>query len=133
MYFDKLVKSSGNYLYLVFRLLIGLVFFLHGSGKLFGWFGGSVVPLAGLFGVAGIIETLAGLGILLGFFTRLAAVGGLAVMIGALIIAHLPQGWNPLQNGGEPATLFLAAFLVLIVYGSGKWSLERVLLKKEHF
>ena len=133
MYFNKLVKSSGSYLYLVFRLLIGLVFFIHGSGKLFGWFGGSTVPLAGLFGVAGVIETLAGLGILLGFFTRLAAVGGLAVMIGALVKVHLPQGWNPLQNGGEPATLFFAAFLVLIVYGAGMWSLERALLKKEYF
>ncbi len=135
MYLNGIGKKYGEHLYLVFRVLVGLLFFMHGSGKLLGWFGGPGFGFSGpwLMVLAGSIEFLAGLGILLGFFTRLSALGGLVVMVGALATVHFPQGYNPLANGGELATLFLAAFLVLLVYGAQKWSLEKQLLKKELF
>ena len=133
MYFT-FAKQWEDYLFFVFRVFVGLLFFMHGSQKIFGWFGAKgIVALGSLMGVVGVGETLVGLGILLGFFTRLAALGGLVIMVGAWVRVHLSQGINPLGNGGETALLYFLAFLVLLAYGARKWSLEHHLLKKELF
>ena len=124
------IKQWGDVHYLIFRILVGGMFLMHGYGKLWG---PKAAELASLMGLAGVIETLAGLAILVGFFSRLAATGGAIVMLGALIKVHFPQGWNPLANGGELALLYLAAFLVVMVLGNGEWNLEKSLLNKETF
>ena len=112
-------------MYFVFRLLVGLMFFMHGAGKLFGWFGGPGFGFGGepLMVLAGVLEFLIGLAIVFGLWTRLAAFGGAIVMLVAYFKAHL--GWNPLTSGGELAVMYFVAFLVLMVYGAGKWRLEK--------
>jgi len=130
-YCNKFLKGKADAFYVIFRILVGCMFFLHGAGKLFGWFGGPGMGFSGLMGFVGVVEFLAGLGILLGFFTRLSATGGAIIMLGAYVTKHLD--WNPLASGGELAALYFAAFLVLMVYGAGKWCLERKLLGKETF
>lgn len=124
---------SGDVLYLLFRFLVGGMFFMHGSGKLFGWFGGPAIGFKGLMGFVGAVEFLVGLAIVFGFLTRLAAFGGLVIMAAAYITGHMPKGWNPLANQGELALLFLAAFLVLKVYGARRWAVERLFWKEEVF
>lgn len=120
--------------YAIFRIIVGLLFVQHGAQKLLGWFGAQgTVPLMSLMGFAGTVELIGGLAIALGFFSRLAAVGGLAVMLGALATVHFPQGLVPIMNKGELALLFLACFVMVLVHGNGKWSLEKLLLKKEVF
>jgi|SRR3989344_3142274 len=120
--------------YAVFRIVVGLMFVQHGAQKLLGWFGAKgTVSLVSLMGLAGTIELVGGLAIALGFFSRLASVGGMAVMIGALATVHFPQGWVPIMNKGELPLLFLACFIMVLVHGNGKWSLEKALLKKEVF
>ncbi len=120
--------------YAIFRIVVGLMFVQHGAQKLLGWFGAkATVPLLSLMGVAGTIELVGGLAIAVGFFSRLASIGGMAVMIGALATVHFPQGLVPIVNKGELALLFLACFVVIAVHGNGKWSLEQALLKKEMF
>tara|TARA_Y100000310_G_scaffold321134_1_gene378381 strand:- start:1408 stop:1722 length:315 start_codon:yes stop_codon:yes gene_type:complete len=104
---------------------------MYGSGKLFGWFGGTAMELGSLMGVAGVVETLAGLAILLGFWTRLGALGGAITMLVAYFYMHL--GLNPLTSGGEAAVLYFVAFLVLMRDGAGVWSLEKKLTGKEKF
>jgi putative oxidoreductase len=120
--------TKMEWLYTVFRIIIGAIFGLHGLQKL-GAFGQG---MTGLSFFIGICELLIGLGILLGFLTRLAALGGVIIMIGALIKAHWPKGFMPLGNG-EPAWLFLAAFLVIFAWGARKWSLDKLFFKKEVF
>ena len=120
--------------YTIFRIIVGLMFVQHGAQKLLGWFGAQgTVPLVSLMGLAGVIELVGGLAIAVGFFSRLASLGGMAVMIGALATVHFPQGLVPIVNKGELALLFLACFLVIAVNGNGKWSLEQAVLKKEMF
>ncbi len=46
-------------------------------------------------------------------------------MLVALFTQHFPRGANPLFNGGEPAVLFLAAFLVLATHGAGKCAISK--------
>ncbi len=113
---------------------------MHGAQK-FGIIGdGNIAGFAGVSGIpfwlgfiVGSIELAGGLAILLGLFTRIVAlVTGIEMMI-IYVIAHVPNGINPLTNGGELALLFLAAFLVVHTYGAKKLSLERAIFKKEIF
>ena len=123
-----------EYLYFVFRVVVGLLFLQHGGQKLFGWFGGlggNPAELVSLMGLAGVIEFFGGLAIVLGLFTRLTAAIAAIEMVIAYFMVHLPQGQIPLLNQGEPALSFFASFLVLLAYGPGKWSLGKLIFKKE--
>ena len=128
-YCNKYVKSYGNIMYLLFRVLVGLLFTVHGYQKLFV----SGVNLASLMGVAGVVELLAGLAIAFGFLTRLAATGGMITMLVAFFKVHAAKGLNPFSNGGELALLYLAAFIALTIFGARRWNLDKVLFKKELF
>ena len=129
--FNKLVKNHGDKMYFLFRVIVGLLFAIHGAQKLFGIFGGEQQVLFGMMGVAGMIEFVGGLAIALGVFTRLAAIISGIQMLVAYFMVHVPQGWNPLVNKGEVALLYLAAFLALAAFGARKGSLEKALWKKE--
>lgn len=126
--FDAFGRKTEPYMFFIFRVIFGLVFMLHGMQKL-GWLGAAAKT--GLFLFVGIGEFMVGLGIALGLFTRLASIGGVIIMLGANIMAHWPNGINPLSNGGEAAILNLAAFLILFSLGAGKWSLNHLFFKKE--
>ena len=127
-YTDK----GKDVLYLLFRLVFGGLFFVHGLMK-FGFLGGMSFELASMMGVAGVLEVLIGAALVLGLFSRLAGVIGVVEMLVAYFTVHFPQGVNPLQNGGELALLYFAAFLVVIIVGNGTWNVEKALLKKEMF
>ena len=127
---NKWLENYGQYHYFLFRVLVGLMFFLHGYGKLFG---AKAVTLMSFMGLAGVLELLIGLGVLVGFLTRLAAFGGSIVMLVAYFKVHAFTALSPLANGGELAVMYFVAFLVQMKYGNGKWNLEQPLLKKETF
>ena len=99
--------------YVVLRVGAGLLFLCHGLQKLFGFFGGQAVPLASQMGVAGVLELVGGTLLVLGLLTRPVAIVLAAEMLIAYLIAHLPRGVWPLQNGGEPALLYLLIFVFL--------------------
>ena len=120
------VKGYESYFYFVFRVFVGLLFMQHGAMKLFGWFGGNPADLVSLMGLAGVIEFLGGLAIAVGLLTRWAALVSALEMAVAYFMAHFPKGWVPIQNGGELALLFFAAFLVIVAEGSKKWSLDKL-------
>ncbi len=131
---NKIIEKNGDYFYFIFRVFVGLLFFQHGAKKLFGVFGAEEqVVLLSLMGLAGIIEFVGGLSIALGFFTRFAALISAVEMLFAYFKSHLPSGLIPIMNRGELSLLYFAAFLVILVYGAKKWSLEKFLLKKEIF
>ena len=116
---NKFLDDKKSELYFVFRIIVGLMFALHGAVKL-GLMGGSSAE--GLMLVAGIIELVGGLAIVLGTYVGYAAVIAGLEMIYVLGTVHFPNGFNPLENGGELALLYLAAFLVLATHGAGKWT-----------
>ena len=124
------LKGNEDKFYFAFRVLIGLLFVQHGAQKLFGAFGATPVEYISLFGLAGFIEFFGGLLIAFGLFTRIAAFFGIADMIGAWVVAHLPQGYIPILNGGELSALYFAAFLVLLAWGTKKWGLDEIFFKK---
>jgi len=128
--------ANKDYFYFIFRVFVGLLFLQHGLQKLFGMFGGlggQAAELFSMMGLAGLIELLGGLGIALGLFARLGALVAALEMIVAYFMVHVPQGLIPFVNQGELALLYVAAFLVIMAFGSRKWSLEKAIFKKEVF
>ncbi len=133
---------------LILRVMLGIVIFPHGAQKLLGWFGG--------FGFAGtmgfftgqmhipailaflmiIAESLGSLGLIIGLLSRVAAFGIACIMMGAIWMVHWPSGffmnWFGKQagEGFEYHILVLSIAVVLIITGSGKWSMDRIIEAK---
>ena len=114
----------------VFRIVVGLLFVLHGTASLFGIFGGSKgtgahVPfLAWPSWWAAAIQLVAGGLVLVGLFTRPAAILCSGSMAYAYFTVHAPKSLWLVSNGGEPAALYSWVFLTVAVLGGGAWSLD---------
>lgn len=99
--------------YVILRMATGLLFLCHGLQKLFGLFGGTVVPLASRMGFVGVLELVGGLLLVFGVFVRPVAAVLALEMVGAYVMAHLPRSPWPLENGGEVAVLYFVIFVFL--------------------
>ena len=109
--------------YALMRIVAGFLFMFHGLQKIFGMFGGTAVPLVTQAGVAGIIEISAGILIMVGLFTSIAALIASGEMAAAYFIAHAPRAFWPIHNSGELAALYCFVFLYIAARGSGIWSI----------
>lgn len=112
----------------VLRIIAGLLFLSHGTQKLLGFpaaadaaAGGSLPPM---IMAAGIIELVTGILITIGLFTRPAAFLASGTMAAAYFIAHAPQNFFPVNNGGDAAVLYCFVFLYLVFAGAGEWSID---------
>lgn len=116
--------------YALMRVVFGFVFLILGLGKwgLFPgpWslFGGQAAPIASLMGAAGLIETVCGTLIMVGWFTKPAAFLASGEMAVAYFLIHQGQGALPNQNMGERAVLFCFAFLYIATRGAGICSVD---------
>ena len=109
----------------VLRIVTAFIFLLHGTQKYFGIPPTErVVEVLSLSGIAGIIEILCGLLILVGFQTRASAFLASGLMAFAYWIAHAPRDLFPTNNGGDAAILFCFVFLYLVFAGPGPWSID---------
>jgi putative oxidoreductase len=129
----------------ILRLVLGLVFFAHGAQKLLGWFGGfgfsgtmgyftGVMHIPAPFAFLAIAaEFFGGLGLILGFLTRIAAFGIAVNMVVAIATVHRAFGffmnWNGDQKGEgfEYHLLVLAITAFLMIRGAGAFSVDRAL------
>jgi putative oxidoreductase len=115
----------------VLRIVAAFLFMEHGAMKLFGFPGAGdhKVELASLMGFAGILEFFGGGLVLLGLFTRPVAFILSGEMAFAYFMAHAPQGFWTIQNGGEAAVFYCFVFLYFSAAGAGPWSLDRMMRK----
>lgn len=133
--FSPAVWMSRSTGVLILRLALGLVFFMHGAQKAFGWFGGS-----GLEGTIGFMNSLGistflayvvsfwelfgGIFIIFGFLTRLWSAGLVINMLVAIFVVHIGAGFFASAGGFEFNLTLLAIALSLIFLGSGKFSID---------
>lgn len=141
----KLLRTDDSIATTLLRLMTGVVFFAHGAQKMLGWFGGFgfsgtmgfftgtmhiPVPLAFLAIAA---EFFGGLGLILGFLTRIAAFGIAVNMLVAIATVHYPFGlfmnWAGTQKGEgfEYHLLVLAITAFLMIRGAGAFSVDHAI------
>ena len=146
--FKKLMVTADDSTLTFMRLILGIVFFAHGAQKALGWFGGYgfsgtmgffttqmhiPAPLAFL---AICAEFLGGLGLILGFLTRIAAFGVAMNMLVAVLMVHRHiaffMNWagNQKGEGFEYHLLALALAISIIIRGAGAFSVDRALSGK---
>ena len=110
----------------VTRIVVGLLFVMHGTTKLFGFPEGSPVALgAWPMWWAGVLEVVLGTLVTIGLFTRPAAFVASGMMAVAYFWRHFPDGFWPIVNGGESAVLYCFVFLMLVFTGPGGLVLAR--------
>jgi putative oxidoreductase len=129
--------AAGPLLHAALRAGAALLFMQHGVQKLLGGLGGvdgsgGTVPLASLFGLAGLLELVGGALLLLGLLTRPLAFLLAVEMVVAYGMAHLPRGGLPVQNQGELALLYALVFAFLAGSGAGPLSLDRWMARRRH-
>ncbi|MFL5311622.1 MAG: DoxX family protein [Myxococcales bacterium] len=142
--FRRFLRTDDDVSALVMRLTLGVVFFPHGAQKVLGWFGGpgasATIQGFGKMGMPPALTVLimaAELGgsllLILGFLTRLAALGIGCVMAGAIYLVHAKVGffmnWMGTQKGEglEYHLLALGLAIALLVKGGGAFSVDRAL------
>jgi putative oxidoreductase len=110
----------------ILRIVAALLFIEHGSQKLLGFPAGGMsgVALASLSGIAGLIEIVGGVLLLIGLFSRAAAFIMSGQMAVAYWMAHAPKSAFPVNNGGDAAILFCFVFLYIVFAGPGPWSMD---------
>jgi putative oxidoreductase len=148
--FRKLFDTDDNTATAILRLVLGVVFFLHGAQKMFGWFGGfgfsgtmglftGMMQIPAVFAFLAIAaEFFGGLGLILGFLTRIAAFGIAVNMLVAIAMVHrhfgLFMNWAGTQKGEgiEYHLLVLAITAFLMIRGAGAFSIDRAIATSSH-
>ena len=110
----------------ILRIVTALLFLIHGTSKILGWpeTSMSFPPPWTLFWMAGMLELLGGLALLLGAFTRPVAFLLSGEMAIAYWMIHAPESVFPVINRGEGAILFCFIFLYFVFAGAGPWSID---------
>ena len=140
-----LLKTNDSLTPLIARLTLGLVMFPHGAQKALGWFGGygfngtmgfftGPMHIPALFAFLAIAAEFAGaIGLIVGLFGRVAALGIAVNMLMATLMVHASNGFfmnwagNQKGEGFEFHLLAIGLALVVITSGGGRWSIDRVL------
>jgi putative oxidoreductase len=121
------------------RIAMGLILIPHGCQKLFGWFHGlgfegftqlfdklGYHPGAVYTVIAGTIELVGGICLVLGLFTR-----GWSLLLVIFMVFGVQftseKGFFWTQGGAEYSLLILVVGLVFLIRGGGKWSLDRMI------
>jgi putative oxidoreductase len=143
----KIVLTEADSALTIARVVLGFIFFVHGSQLMLGWFGGhglsgSIQFFTQQLGVPAVSALLAicaqffgGLLLILVLAGRVAAIGIIGNMVVAVALAHWQFGlfmnWFCAQKG-EGFEHHLSAFplvSVVVMRGFGALSLDRLLLK----
>jgi putative oxidoreductase len=140
-----ILKTTNSFLPTLARLTLGIVMFPHGAQKVLGWFGGygfsgtmgfftGQMHIPAVFAFLAIVAEFAGsLGLITGFLSRVAAFGIAANMLVAVVMVHGANGFfmnwfgNQKGEGFEYHVLAIGLALIVMIWGSGKVSVDRAL------
>ena len=147
--FKKLITTHPNWGFSIARLTLGLVIFPHGAQKLLGLFGGygyqgtmeSLTTQMGLPSIVAfsviMIEFFGSISLVLGIFSRFWALSLVGMFTGIIITTQLEHGFfmnwygNQAGEGYEYSLLVIGLALTILVNGSGKWSIDSLISKKQ--
>jgi putative oxidoreductase len=148
MFMELLFKTTGDPVLTMLRVVLGTVVLAHGAQKLLGWFGGQGLkatlhffvevmkiptPLA-ILAIA--TEFFGGMGLVVGFLSRIAAAGVVVVMVVAILGVHWHHGffmnWFGSQEGEgfEYHLLAIALASAIVFEGAGAFSVDLAIYQK---
>jgi putative oxidoreductase len=124
---------------LILRVMVGIVMVAHGYNHIFR--GGKIKGTAGWFAslgmkpgilhawLASLTELGAGIMLILGLLTPLAAAGVVGVMLVALITNHIKNGFFIFRpgEGYEYVLTLLMVGLAIGAIGAGEWSIDNAI------
>jgi putative oxidoreductase len=142
----KLFQTDDGFTGFIARVVLGIVFLPHGLQKLLGLFGGyGFSGTADSFVSTGLPSTVAVLiiigesfgsaGLILGFLSRVGAFGIILIMLGAVSLVHIHNGFfmnwfgNQKGEGFEYHILAIGLALIILIKGGGGWSVDGLLMK----
>ncbi len=119
------MKAYTAQTYALLRIVAGFLFVWHGTQKLFNF----PAPVhegtpSYIIYIAGPIELVGGLLVMIGLFTRPAAFLSSGLMASAYWMVHGTRAFFPLTNNGDLAILYSFTFLFISAYGPGIWSVD---------
>jgi putative oxidoreductase len=125
----KWLEKYSDIAYALLRIMAGFMFSFHGVQKILGVLTEFHPPVGSQLWFGGLIELVAGLAILVGFKTRVAAF----ISSGEMAVAYFQFHWKfqtganffPTINKGELAVLYCFVFLYIACRGGVKWSLDK--------
>jgi putative oxidoreductase len=130
MFENEAFRAWAPRLLSVVRVLLGLLYMQHGLSKYFGF--PAPAPqnfqVLSILGLAGAIETIGGLMLALGLYTRWAAL----IMSGEMAVAffiirqRLSVSFFPIRSGGQLEAVYSIFFFTFFLVGGGAWSLDRL-------
>ena len=124
-FLDNLLDGREDQAYALLRIVTGFLFIWHGTQKLFNFPADFPYPLNPLMYAAGTIETLGGILVMIGLFTRPTEFICSGTMAVAYWMVHGMNNFFPILNNGELSAFFCFAFLFIAVRGAGIWSLDK--------
>jgi putative oxidoreductase len=139
MSFQKLLRTSDSWSLLIIRVTVGGVMLVHGLQKLGvigdGNWSGTMGFLTGM-GIPSVVAALVILGeslgaasLILGFLSRFCAASIGIIMLGAIALVHVKNGFFAGNGGYEMPLLIVGSSLALVLAGGGKWSVDRMIQK----
>lgn len=120
------------------RIITGVIFIAHGYMKFFvmgmpgttGFFTQVGIPAAGVMApLIATLEVAGGIALVLGLLTRLAALGLVIDMLGAIFFVRLKGGFFA-PNGAEFEILLFVACVALVIAGAGALSVDEGLARR---
>jgi putative oxidoreductase len=134
MHIAKLHHNS-DWAFLILRLIVAALFLYHGEQK-WGMWTPAVpqqmpVPLLMVFRFLSVVEPIAALAVLVGYWTQIASIGLVLVMISAIVLKiDMFHATFSGQGGWEFELAILASVIVLAFHGAGAFSFDQMLHKK---
>jgi len=125
------LKPFPDQVYCVSRIVLGLMFACHGGTKVLGFPASPYRPATNTLRlVTGWIELICGVLVAFGLLIRLGAFFASGEMAVAYFMTAARRGFFPIANGGEMAVAYCFMFLYMVLYGSGRWSVDFALKRK---
>ncbi|RDI11162.1 DoxX family protein [Flavobacterium sp. AG291] len=128
---DKKLYHTGLFL---IRVVVSCFMLTHGAKKYMMLFSGEPIQFADPIGIgqanslvlAFVAEFVCSVFILIGFATRLVVLPLIATMAIIVFVVHAPDGFEKQELPG----LYLAIYVLLLITGSGKYSIDHLIYKK---
>lgn len=128
---DKKLYHTGL---LLLRVVVSCFMLTHGAKKYMMLFSGEPIQFADPLGIgqtntlimAFVAEFICSVFILIGFATRLAVMPLIVTMFIIVFVVHAPDGLEKQELPG----LYLVIYVLLLITGSGKYSIDHLIYKK---